>query len=66
MTIGDTVRLLLIGGEQLDLTVQGITDDEQVLGLFTITRATYMENVPEPLDAFVYGTIKGNLAAAGK
>jgi putative ABC transport system permease protein len=57
VTVGDTVNLLLIGGEQLDLTVQGITDDEQVLGLFTITRATYMANVPEPLDAFVYGTI---------
>ena len=37
-----------IGGEELDLTVQGITDDEQVLGYFTITRDTYMASVPEP------------------
>ena len=35
--IGDTIHLLLTGGEELDLTVQGITDDEQVLGYFTIT-----------------------------
>ena len=55
--IGDTIHLLLIGGQELDLTVQGITDDEQVLGYFTITRDTYMASVPEPLDAFVYGSI---------
>ncbi|HVF08069.1 MAG TPA: ABC transporter permease [Actinomycetota bacterium] len=55
--IGDAIHLLLAGGKELDLTVQGITDDEQVLGYFTITRDTYRANVPEPLDAFVYGTI---------
>ena len=57
VAIGDTVHLLLIGGEELDLTVQGITDDEQVIGYFTITRDTYMASVPEPLDAFVFGSI---------
>jgi putative ABC transport system permease protein len=56
--IGDSMHLLLVGGEELDLTVRGITDDEQVLGLFTITRDTYMASVPEPLDAFVYGTVE--------
>jgi putative ABC transport system permease protein len=55
--IGDSMHLLLAGGKELDLTVQGITDDEQVLGYFTITRDTYMANTPEPLDAFVFGTI---------
>lgn len=55
--IGDSMHLLLTGGKELDLTVEGITDDEQVLGYFTISRDTYLANVPEPLDAFVYGTI---------
>ena len=40
--VGDTVTVAAAsGGEELDLTVQGITDDEQVLGYFTITRDTY-------------------------
>jgi putative ABC transport system permease protein len=55
--VGDTVHLLMVGGKELDLEVQGITDDEQVLGLFTITRDAYMNSVPEPLDASVFGTI---------
>jgi putative ABC transport system permease protein len=55
--VGDSIHVLLTGGKELDLTVQGLTDDEQVLGYFTITRATYTANVPEPLDAFVFGAI---------
>jgi putative ABC transport system permease protein len=55
--IGDPIHLLLMGGAELDLTVQGITDDEQVLGYFTITRDTYLANVPDPQDAFVYGAV---------
>ncbi|HUS62420.1 MAG TPA: FtsX-like permease family protein, partial [Acidimicrobiales bacterium] len=55
--VGDPIHLLLVGGKTLDLTVQGITDDEQVLGYLTITRDTYKANVPEALDSFVYGTI---------
>ena len=46
--IGDSVHLLVMGGEELDLTVQGITDEEVLLGYFTITRDTYMASVPDP------------------
>jgi putative ABC transport system permease protein len=55
--IGDTVHLLMIGGKELDLTVQGISDDDQVLGVFTMSRDTYLESVPEAVDGFVFGTI---------
>jgi putative ABC transport system permease protein len=55
--IGDSIEVQLVGGEKLDLTVRGITDDENVLGYFTITRATYAANVPGPLDAFVFGSV---------
>ncbi len=55
--IGDSIHVLLPGGAELDLTVRGITDDENVLGYFTITRDIYFANVPEPLDALVFGSV---------
>jgi putative ABC transport system permease protein len=45
------------GGGSLDLEVQAISDDENLLGWFTITRDTYASVVPELLDIQVFGGV---------
>lgn len=55
--VGDTMRLTLVGGAQLDLRVEAISDDQSLLGAFTITRATYADAVPEHQDIQVFGSI---------
>jgi putative ABC transport system permease protein len=55
--VGDTMGLTLVGGAQLDLRVEAISDDQSLLGAFTITRDTYAEAVPEHQDIQVFGSI---------
>ena len=55
--LGDRVRAVVVGGAALDLQVQGISDDENLLGYFTITRATYFDSALAPVDNFIYATV---------
>jgi putative ABC transport system permease protein len=55
--VGDEVHVVLSGGEELDVTVEGLTDDENLLGYFTITRDTFQANAKAPLDTFLFGTV---------
>ncbi|MDP1819502.1 MAG: FtsX-like permease family protein [Acidimicrobiales bacterium] len=55
--VGDTITLTVVGGAALELEVQGISDDEQLLGNFAITRTDFAEAVPELLDIQVFGTV---------
>jgi putative ABC transport system permease protein len=55
--VGDRVHAVVMGGAELDLEVQGISDDENLLGFFTITRDTYFESALAPVDNFLYATV---------
>jgi putative ABC transport system permease protein len=57
VAIGDHMKLTVAGGGNLDLVVQAISDDENLLGYFTITRDTYASVVPELLDIQVFGKV---------
>jgi putative ABC transport system permease protein len=57
LAIGDTITITAPGGAQVELTVEGISNDPNILGVFTITRATSASVVPQVLDAQVYGTL---------
>jgi putative ABC transport system permease protein len=57
VAIGDRMQVVVPGGRTLDLEVQAISDDENLLGYFTITRTTYAEVVPELLDFQVFGKL---------
>jgi putative ABC transport system permease protein len=57
VTLGDHIKVTVPGGGTLDLAVQAISDDQQMLGYFTITRTTYATVVPELLDIQVFGGI---------
>ena len=57
VSIGDTVQVVLSGGNEIDVTVEAISDDENLLGYFTITRDTFLANAKAPLDTFLYGTV---------
>ncbi|MEO7429151.1 MAG: ABC transporter permease, partial [Acidimicrobiales bacterium] len=56
--IGDHIGVTVSGGGALDLVVQAISDDQNLLGWFTITRTTYASVVPELLDVQVYGGVR--------
>jgi putative ABC transport system permease protein len=57
LKLGDTVKVTLGDGTELSFTVKGTTDDENLLGYYTITRSTYQANSSAPLDAFLFGTV---------
>ena len=57
LAVGDQIHVVLSGGKELDLTVEALTDDENLLGYFTITRDTFQANAKAPLDTFLYGTV---------
>ncbi|MFL6206713.1 MAG: ABC transporter permease [Acidimicrobiales bacterium] len=57
ISLGDKIHFVLSGGEQLDLRVAALSDEENLLGFFTMTRATYQANAKAPLDTFLYGTV---------
>ncbi len=56
--LGDHIGVTVPGGSSLDLVVQAISDDQNLLGWFTITRTTYASVVPELLDVQVYGSVR--------
>lgn len=55
--IGDRIAVTAPGGASLDLVVEAISDDENLLGWFTITRTAYASIVPELLDIQVFGSV---------
>ena len=57
LTIGDTITLTAPGGASLDLVVEGISDDPNILGTFTVSRDAAATVVPQFVDAQVYGTL---------
>lgn len=58
LALGDTIQVTAPGGEQVALTVDGISDDPNILGIFTMTRATAAAVIPQFVDAQVYGTLE--------
>ena len=57
LEIGDRLTVTLIGGRDLDLEVQAISDEENLLGYYTITRNDFREAVPEANDALLFGSV---------
>jgi putative ABC transport system permease protein len=55
--VGDRVTAVVMGGATLELEVQGTSDDENLLGFFTITRDTYFDAALAPVDNFIYATV---------
>ena len=55
--IGDTIEILFAGGKTTDVTVEAISDEENLLGYYTITRRTYIASVPQPTDFMVFGAL---------
>jgi putative ABC transport system permease protein len=55
--VGDTVTAVVFGGATLELEVQGTSDDENLLGYFTITRDAYFDASLAPVDSFIYATV---------
>jgi len=56
--VGDRMQVTVNGGGTLDLTIQAISDDQTLLGYFTITRATFASVAPEVVDLQVIGSVK--------
>lgn len=52
--VGDRVRVVVAGGASLDQTIQAVSDDQFILGGWTITRSDYSRVVAEQLDIQVY------------
>jgi putative ABC transport system permease protein len=57
--VGDAVHVLFAGGKTADLEVQAISDEENLLGYYTITRSLYLRSVPQPTDFMVFGKLDG-------
>lgn len=57
VAVGDRIGATFVGGAQLDLDVQALSDDQSLLGYFTITRATYAGAAPEQIDVQAFGTV---------
>jgi putative ABC transport system permease protein len=55
--VGDRIAATFAGGTQIDLDVQALSDDQSLLGYFTITRSTYASVAPEQVDVQVFGTV---------
>ncbi|MEJ7845131.1 MAG: FtsX-like permease family protein, partial [Acidimicrobiales bacterium] len=54
LAIGDPIGVIAPNGARLDLTLQAVSDDQTLLGSYTITSAAFKATFPEPLDAQVY------------
>jgi putative ABC transport system permease protein len=55
LRLGDEIVYVVSGGRPITLEVQGISDDPNLLGYFTVTRATYASVAPEIRDVQVAG-----------
>jgi putative ABC transport system permease protein len=55
VAIGDELDVTFPGGDELTLIVRAISDDQTLLGGFAITRATFLEHVPEKVDVQAIG-----------
>jgi putative ABC transport system permease protein len=55
IAIGDTITVTFAGGKTRELTVESISDEENLLGYYTITRATFLANQHLPGDFMVFG-----------
>ncbi len=56
--IGDRIKVTVSGGGTLDLTIQAMSDDQMLLGFFTITRAAFASVAPEVVDVQVIGSVE--------
>jgi putative ABC transport system permease protein len=55
--IGDPITFIAPGGTTAQLRVQGISDDRNLLGIVTITRAKFQEISPQVVDVQVSGRV---------
>ena len=58
IAIGDEITILFAGGISLPFEVQAISDDENLLGYYTISRATFNASIPQPGDFMVFGAVE--------
>ena len=58
LELGDTLVYAVDDGRPVELEVQGVSDDPNVLGSFTVTRAAYAAVAPEVRDVQVGATIE--------
>jgi putative ABC transport system permease protein len=57
LAVGDTVTMTVPGGRAIELRVDGLADDQTLLGSFSITRDTFLEVVPEKIDIQAIGLL---------
>jgi putative ABC transport system permease protein len=57
LRLGDPITVAVAGGQTLHLTVEGISDDPQLLGDVTASRTTLNEASPQQLDLQVFGKL---------
>lgn len=58
VTVGDALTMTLPGGARIELQVEGISDDQTLLGSFSITRDRFLEEVPEKVDIQAIGLLE--------
>jgi putative ABC transport system permease protein len=64
LVIGDPVTITAPGGSELDVAIEGISDDVTVLGFWTITESAYREAFPEDLVGQVYVNVEDGAGMA--
>ena len=55
LSVGEHLQILFPGGATRDFEIQSISDEEILLGYYTITRASYIDAMPDPGDFMVLG-----------
>ena len=58
LRLGDRIVLIGPGGASLDLSLEGVSDDRNLLGLVAVTRRAFAEISEEPVDIQVAGQIE--------
>jgi putative ABC transport system permease protein len=56
--VGDRLTMTGPTGTSADLEVTAISDEENLLGYYTITNTTFAEIVPQAVDSLVYGSLE--------
>jgi putative ABC transport system permease protein len=61
---GDTVTITGPTGATRDFEVTALSDEENLLGYYTITSAAFSELIPQAVDSLVFGTLDEGASAA--
>jgi putative ABC transport system permease protein len=58
LRVGDQLTITSPDGTELHTTVRAISDEENLLGYYTITSNAYRSAFPQPVDSLVFGSIE--------